>query len=78
MYKWNASLLVNKCHQKWDFASDSIHHYILLPKLMKHRLLRKMDAPIFCIIESRWMDAVPDNNYRPVFDYPSISHHNRI
>ena len=74
MHYWSINVIENEILQVMNIEQmENINYCILLPKLTEHGLPTKMDEPIFCVIESTWKDIVPDSNYRPVFNYPSIS-----
>jgi hypothetical protein len=74
MHYWSINVIENEILQVMNIEQmENINYCILLPRLTEHGLPTKMDEPIFCVIESTWKDIVPDSNYRPVFNYPSIS-----
>jgi hypothetical protein len=52
--------------------TDVVHHCILLPKLGHNGLPKHTEEAVYCVIQSQWMDVVPDNNGKPVFDLPKI------
>jgi len=51
---------------------DIIHNCILLPQLTAHGLPKRNSEPIYCAIESKWMDVVPDINKKPIIQCPSM------
>ena len=52
---------------------EHISHYcILLPQLTAQGLQNRVNDPIYCVIESKWMDAVPGVDTEPVFHIPKI------
>jgi len=51
--------------------SQTIHYCIALPKLTSNGLPTRLDEPIYCIIDSEWMDIVPDKDYIPHFVTPT-------
>lgn len=48
------------------------HHCILLPKLTSNGLPKRHQEPIYCVIDSTWMDVAPDDAEKPTFQYPTL------
>jgi hypothetical protein len=59
--------LVKLDEQESQTDADIVHYCLLLPKLTSTGLPKTVHAPKYCIIESHWMDALPDRNGQPCF-----------
>jgi len=58
-------------HKSHNYA-DIEHCCILLPKLTSNGLPKSIERPIYCIIDSKWIDAIPNRNGKPCLVSPML------
>ena len=71
MHYWSIKVVTDE-QQATHEEKDITHHCVLLPKLTEKGLPRQTEDPIYCVIESTWMDVVPNSNEEPVIDLPKM------
>jgi len=53
--------------------ADIEHCCILLPNLTSNGLPKSIEQPIYCIINSKWKDAIPNRNGQPCLVHPTLT-----
>jgi hypothetical protein len=74
MHYWSITIETIENMMMHDLNTKCISHYcILLPKLTNDGLPKSTHPATYCLIESQWMDAVPNCNGTQCFVDPIIN-----
>jgi hypothetical protein len=65
--------IINGQHYWFIKIADHIEHCcILLPKLTSNGLPKSIEQPVYCIIDSKWLDVILNRNGQPCLVHPTL------